>query len=115
MKPRVRLLFSLSALNVAAVFALVVAVALSRPTLTGLLLMCVGPVLLAIDALMLSIIACYSGTDGGAEDGGTGFGPTTRPGEPTGGIAVDWQKFEADFGVYAEKHERVAVGSRSSR
>jgi len=54
-------------------------------------------------------------TDGGADDGGTGFGPTTRPCEPTGGIAVDWEKFEADFGVYAEEHEPGAVGSRSSR
>jgi hypothetical protein len=100
--------------NVAAAFALVFALALSRPTLKGLLLMCIGPVLLAIDALILSIIACYPGADGGADDGGTGFGPITRPGEPTGGIAVDWQKFEADFGVYAEEHERVAVGGRNS-
>lgn len=100
------LLFTLAALSTAGAFAVAVLIACSRPSVAGLVELLILPALLVTNAFVLYAIACFSGEreDGGPDHGGTGKAGIDPPERPTGGIALDWETFEAEFRTYADRH-----------
>ena len=99
-------LFVLSALSLAGGFAVAVLTGCSRPSVAGLVELLTLPPLLVTNAFVLLVIACFSddGEDGG-DDGIDNGGDL--PERPTGGIAFDWEAFEAEFRPYAERRVRT--------
>lgn len=112
---RPRLLVALSAVSMVAALVVAGLIARSRPSVAGLVELCVVPALLIIDAFVMSSIAAFSADDGEDDDGGIDRPGVDQPERPSGGIEVDWDRFEADFRDYSERHERVHAEPASVR
>lgn len=104
MTPRQRLLFTASALSLAGAFAVAVLAGCSGPSIAGLVeLLTLAPMLVII-AFVLLAIACFSDHgENGDDNGGIGKLGIDLPEPPTGGIAFDWETFEAELRTYAER------------
>jgi hypothetical protein len=97
-----------SAISAVIAVVLTVEIAGMHPSGIAGLAMAFLPAVLAVVTVGLVVLSIEIGR---GSDGGGGFDGRSDlpPLGPTGGLAIDWDAFEADFRAYVDLHDRVLV------